>query len=138
MHSRKANKREVLKSLEQALQLSVTSPIDADVPTKLAASRDKLNLWSSAIHRPIGKTARTVFDVIGRQVKLRSEGTRLLDCRLDDAAAWSAAKLSSVEVVVDRAGEAVSKLPVIQRIIRGLERTSTHRVRSISIGSSRR
>ena len=110
MHSRKANKREVLKSLEQALRLSGTSPIDVDVPTKLAASRDKLNLWSSAIHRPIGKTARTVFDIIGRQVKLRSDGTRLLDCRLDDAAAWSAAKLSSVEVVVDRAGEAVAKL----------------------------
>src|SRR5262249_29886460 len=71
MHSRKANKREVLKSLEQALRFSATSQFDAHLPSKLASCRDKLNSWSKAIHKPIGQTGRSAFDAIGLQSKLR-------------------------------------------------------------------
>ena len=103
MHSRKANKREVLKSLEQALRFSGTSRADLDVPAKLAAHRDKLNLWSSAIYKQIGQTGRTVFDVIGAQVKLRSDGVRLLDLPLKthlgllhgQSKSWSSATTSN-------------------------------------------
>jgi very-short-patch-repair endonuclease len=112
MHSRKANKREVLKSLEQALRFSGVTQVNSNIPTKLAACRDKLNQWSSAIHKPIGETGRTVFQVIGRQVKLRNDGVRLLDTHLNDAAAWSATKLLLAETIVERAAEGIARITV--------------------------
>jgi hypothetical protein len=90
IHSRKANKRAVVTSLEQALRFAGDSQVDSNLPSKLAARRDKLNQWSIALHRPIGESGLTGFDVIGRQVKLGSEGVRLLEDRLDEAANWSA------------------------------------------------
>jgi Rad3-related DNA helicase len=95
IHSRKANKRTVVKSLEQALRFSGGSQPDASIAEKLAARRDKLNHWASALHKTIGQSGRTGFDVIGQQVKLRSEGIRLLETRLEDAADWRKTKLSS-------------------------------------------
>ncbi|MGA8698313.1 MAG: DUF4011 domain-containing protein, partial [Xanthobacteraceae bacterium] len=115
IHSRKANKRAVVASLEQALRFAGDSQIDSTLPSKLAARRDKLNEWSIALHKPIGESGRTGFDVIGRQVKLRSEGVRLLEDRLDEAAHWSATKLSSLEVAVNRAAAGVSSLRVIPK-----------------------
>ena len=115
MHSRKAHKREVLKSLEQALQLSGASQFDVNLPSKLASCRDQLNRWVSVIHKPIGQTGRSAFHVIGVQSKLRGERVRLLDKRLDEAAEWSAAKLSAAEAAVNHATEAVTRLFVIPK-----------------------
>jgi very-short-patch-repair endonuclease len=115
MHSRKANKGEVFKSLKQSLGFSSRSQISESSHTQLAICRDKLNDWSTAIHRPIGETGRTVFDVVGRQVKLRNDGVRLLDCHLVDVATWSANKLSLAETAVDRTAEAVSRIAVIPK-----------------------
>jgi hypothetical protein len=115
LHSRKANKREVLKSLEQALKFTGASQIDNNLPTNLASRRDKLNGWSNAIHKPIGQTGRSAFDVMGLQIKPRSDGARLLESRLDDAANWTATMLASAEVAVDRAVEGVSQLPSIPK-----------------------
>jgi hypothetical protein len=112
IHSRKANKRTVLKSLEQALRFSGGSQPDASIAAKLAARRDKLNHWSNTLHKPIGQSERTAFEVIGRQVKLRAEGARLLEKRLNDAAEWTGRKLSSLEIAIDRAAACVSSLGV--------------------------
>ena len=110
IHSRKANKKAVLKSLEQAIKFSGATPVDSSLVSKLAGRRDKLNHWSSALHKLIGQSRRTGYDVIGRQVKLRAEGVRLLESRLADAAHWTATKLSALEVAVDRAAAGVSNL----------------------------
>src|SRR5262249_20651523 len=67
MHSRKANKRAVLKSLEEALRLSAGSRFGQEIGERLASCRDKLNGWSETVHRPIGQTGRTPFEVMGRQ-----------------------------------------------------------------------
>ena len=115
IHSRKANKKEVLKSLEQAIRYSGTAQFDPVVASKLANRRDKLNQWARALHKPIGQTGRTAFNVIGSQVKLRADRTRLLDSRLDDAGDWSAEKLSSIEIAVDRAAEVVSRSGVVPK-----------------------
>jgi hypothetical protein len=95
MHSRKANKREVLKSLDQALRFSGKAPSDPDLPTKLASCRDKLNGWSHAVHKPIGQTGRSAFQIMGMQLRLRGDRVRLIDSSLDQAADWSAIKLST-------------------------------------------
>ena len=115
LHSRKANKREVLTSLDRALRFSGAMQPNANIPTSLASARDKLNCWSSWIHKPIGQTGRTVFDVIGQQVKLGADGVRLIESRLDEAATWSASKLTEAKIAVDRAAETVSRLSVVPK-----------------------
>ena len=93
----------------------MTRRSNLNLPSRLAVRRDKLNHWSNTLHKPIGESERTGFDVLGRQVKLRSEGVRLLENRLDEAANWNAAKLSSLDVAVDRAAASVSSLGVIPK-----------------------
>ena len=112
MHSRKSNKREVLKSLEEALRLSGSGRFDSTVVSRLSACRDKLNEWSSIIHKPIAQSGRTPFDLMGAQLKLRDEKVRLLDERLDAVAEWSAEKIASAQYATDRASTAISKLQV--------------------------
>jgi very-short-patch-repair endonuclease len=112
MHSRKANKREVLKSLEEALRLSGAGRCDPGETNRLATCRDTLNNLSNVIHRPIGESDRTPFHLIGAQLKLRGEKARLLEERLDAAAEWSADKIASVERATDRAATALTKLLV--------------------------
>jgi very-short-patch-repair endonuclease len=115
MHSRKANKREVFKSLEQALRFSSTPQFDANLPSALAACRDKLNRWSNAIHKSIGKSGRSTFDVIGTQLKLRADKVRLLDSQFDEAADWPSAKLLSAEAAAHRVATTVARLGVIPK-----------------------
>jgi very-short-patch-repair endonuclease len=115
MHSRKANKREVLASLEEALRFSGASQIDANLASNLTCCRDKLNRWSRTIHNPIAQTGRSAFHVIGQQVKLRAARVRLLDIRLDQVADWSTAKLSSVEAAVTRASDTVLRHRVVPK-----------------------
>jgi hypothetical protein len=110
MHSRKSNKREVLKSLEEALRLSGSGRFDPAVASRLSACRDKLNKWSSMIHNPIAQSGRTPFDLMGTQLKLRDEKVRLLDERLDAVAEWPGEKIASAEHATDRASTAISKL----------------------------
>src|SRR5436309_14725306 len=102
MHSRKANKREVLKSLEEAIRFSAVGRSDTAIAARLANCRDKLNGWCRTIHIPIGRSGRTPFDVIGLQLKLRRENARLLQT-LDAAAEWSAEKIESSQCAIDRA-----------------------------------
>jgi very-short-patch-repair endonuclease len=110
MHSRKANKREVLKSLEEALRLSGVAQFGADIGDRLASHRDKLNDWSRIVHRPIGQTGRTAFAVMGRQLQLRADKVRLLPDQLEHVADWQAETLAAAEAALDRAVTGVVKL----------------------------
>ncbi len=110
MHSRKANKREVLKSLEEALRLSGASRFGAEIGERLASCRDKLNGWSKTVHHPIGQTGRTAFDIMGRQLQLRADKVRLLSDRLEHVAEWRAETLLAAEAALDRAVTAVFKI----------------------------
>ena len=110
MHSRKANKRQVLRSLEDALRLSGATRFEAEISERLASCRDKLNGWSKAVHHTIGETGRTAFDVMGRQLQLHADKVKLLPERLDYVAEWPAEKLVAAEVALDRAVAGVTKL----------------------------
>jgi hypothetical protein len=125
MHSRKANKREVLKSLEEALRLSGASRLGAEIGERLASCRDKLNDWSKIVHHPIGLTKRTPFDVMGRQLQLRADKVRLLPDRLEFVAGWPADALQTAETALDRAVIAVVRLGVRRRSMLGMALNST-------------
>lgn len=110
MHSRKANKREVLKSLDDALRLSEVLPADGQISARLAICRDNLNGWSESVHRPIGNTRRTPIHVMGRHLQLRADNVRLPAERLQIVANWSEDQLAAAEEAVDRAAAALAKL----------------------------
>jgi very-short-patch-repair endonuclease len=112
LHSRKANKREVLKSLEEAIRLSGSTRSDRAEANRLASCRDKLNDFSNVINGPIGQSDRTPFQLMGTQLKLAGENARLLQERLDIAADWAGDKITAVERATDRAAAAVAKLLV--------------------------
>ena len=109
MHSRKANKREVLKSLDEALRLSSAMPGDGQIPIRLAACRDSLNAWSQSLHRSIGNTGRTPFHVMGRHLQLRTDDVRLPADRLQNVSDWSENQLVAAEGAVDRAAVELTK-----------------------------
>ena len=112
MHSRKANKREVLKSLDEALRLSGASPGEGQISTHLSECRDSLNGWSQSVHRPIGNTRRTPFHVMGRHLQLCADCVRLPAKRLQKVADWSEQQLVAAEDAVDRAVAALEKFSV--------------------------
>jgi hypothetical protein len=62
------------------------------------------------VHRPIGQTGRTAFQVMGRQLQLRADKVRLLSDRLDHTAEWTAEALIAAEEALDRAVAALVKL----------------------------
>jgi very-short-patch-repair endonuclease len=110
MHSRKANKREVLKSLEEALHLSGSSRFDPNLPGQLRKMTEKLNDYAKLIHAPIANTGRSAFDVMGKQLALRHAKAPLLDERFDFVADWRADKIAMGEAAVDRASAAIVRI----------------------------
>ena len=62
------------------------------------------------LSRPIGTSGKTPFDVIGQQLKLRKDGVRLLEERLDAASEWSTQKIALVNQITDRACSAINKM----------------------------
>ena len=112
MHSKKANKREVLKALDEALRFAAPARGDTEASARLASCRDQLNAWSHALHQTIGETGRSPYGVIGRQLQLRADGVRLLPIKLQHVADWSKSDIDGAFVLeaLDRASLAVTKL----------------------------
>jgi very-short-patch-repair endonuclease len=110
IHSKKANKREVLKTLDEALRFGVSQQPDSDVAEQLASCRDKLNGWSHALHKRINNTGRTCYEVIGAQLKLRADNVQLLPIQLNEVSDWTKQEISQALVALDRACDAIRKI----------------------------
>jgi very-short-patch-repair endonuclease len=110
LHSKNANKREVLKALDDALRFTGSQRADTEAADNLASYRDQLNEWSDALHRPIGQSGCTPYQVIGTQVRLRADNTKLLPIELEEVAGWSKEEIDSALASLDRASDALVKL----------------------------
>lgn len=110
MHSKKANKRDVLKALDDALRFKTSTRTDAEAADRLANCRDQLNKWSKLLHAPIGRTGQTPYDVIGKQLGLRSGNVKLLPIQLDQVADWSKEEIELALEALGHACDAISKL----------------------------
>ncbi|WP_442754260.1 DUF3320 domain-containing protein [Methylocystis sp. JAN1] len=110
MHSRKANKRDVLHSLEKSLKARGMNRADPALSARLTAVRDNLNGYTQALHRPVGESGRSPYELIGRQIRISRAGIPLPDQRLDAAADWSASKIAEVDRVLERASTAITKI----------------------------
>lgn len=69
LHSRSANKKAVLAELARTLGAAVAVPAVPGAPIALTEARDKLNLLTEALHRPIGTTGETAFSVLSLQAR---------------------------------------------------------------------
>jgi hypothetical protein len=112
LHSRKATKAAVLASLDRALSSGGAVHLDHGALDALRAARDRLNGWSETLHRQIGQSGRTPYDVMWQVLHLHSENVKPLSEPFDAPGNWSAEQLGIAELSVDRASAAVKKLGI--------------------------
>jgi very-short-patch-repair endonuclease len=112
LHSRKATKAVVVASLDRALSAGGAVPLDHGILDALRAARDRLNGWSDTLHREIGQSRRTPYDVMGQVLHLHSENVKPLSERFDAPGHLSAEQLLIAELSVDRASAAAKKLGI--------------------------
>lgn len=112
LHSRKATKAAVVSSLDRALNAGGAVPLGDHVVESLRVARDRLNGWSETIHRHIGRSGRTPYQVMGQVLQLHADKVKPLSERIDAPSEWGAEQLSIAERSVDRAAMAVKKLGV--------------------------
>jgi hypothetical protein len=67
LHSRTANKKDVLAELARTMTRAAAVPKMPGAPISLTIVRDKLNVLADVLHQPIGDTGETPFSVLGTQ-----------------------------------------------------------------------
>ena len=110
IHSRKATKQSVIASLEESIRPSAGLQFGGRTADELRSARDKLNAWSSTVHREIASTGRTPFQVMGTVLKLKTSQAKTFARRLDAVDNWDRATIEEAERAVQRAASAVAKL----------------------------
>ncbi|WP_332310981.1 DUF4011 domain-containing protein [Novosphingopyxis sp. YJ-S2-01] len=68
LHSRSANKRQVLEELKRTLNAGAALPALPEPPVALQKIRDELNAIADALHSKVDETDETPFSMLGRQV----------------------------------------------------------------------
>ena len=112
LHSRKATKQSVIASLEGSIRVSGGLQFGGKTADELRSARDKLNAWSTTVHREIENTGRTPFQVMGTVLKLKTSQAKTFAKRLDAIATWDRATIEEAERTVKRAASVVGKLGV--------------------------
>lgn len=69
LHSRTANKRQVLEELKRTLNAGDAIPTKPEQPDALRKTRDELNAIAQALHAPVGETGETAFRMLSRQAR---------------------------------------------------------------------
>jgi hypothetical protein len=96
LHSRKATKLAVLTSLQRALYSDGVAASGEIASKQLRQSRDQLNTWAELLHRPIGISGRTPYQVMGRVLKLHADNVRVLSTPLPQVGEWDQERLRAV------------------------------------------
>ncbi|UAJ08880.1 DUF3320 domain-containing protein [Glacieibacterium megasporae] len=90
LHSSKANKRAVLEELRRTWDLGAPKGEEqATLNSRLLAARDQLNAHSDRMHSAVGPSGLTPFQLVGQLSRLRLDGVRPGDLRLDRPEVWS-------------------------------------------------
>jgi len=91
LHSNKANKRALIEELRRTWELGSPKGDGASsLNTRLVDARDRLNAHAARMHAPHPKAGLTPFQVIGHLTRLRQDGRRPNDMRLQEPESWSA------------------------------------------------
>lgn len=74
LHSKKANKRGVLEALKAVFSTRKSALSGESSVSKLAHQRERLNLYSDLLHRPLNAKNVTPFEALSLLVKFKGEG----------------------------------------------------------------
>ena len=90
LHSRKANKRDVLKELERTIDLGCPAMGDLDdLVTRMTAARDRLNEHAGRLHARLDPSGETPYRIMGHLVRLSQADVPPADFTLPDPENWS-------------------------------------------------
>lgn len=102
LHSRKSNKRIVLREVDRTLKMGApVLPSDlTDTIRRLKERQQKLNEYVTTLHTRFANSGLTPYQILGELIDLRAAATPLPDFQLPEAAAWDfdeySRKLASV------------------------------------------
>lgn len=102
LHSRKANKREVLEELGRTLNQSVEAKMDEGLIDELRDKRDRLNVEAKLMHQSISAANDTPYQVLGGLARLMEGGHPPPDLALPDTRKWTADNLAEISEDVAR------------------------------------
>ncbi len=104
LHSRTANKKEVLSELGRTIAQSAAVPSVPGPPVALRQSRDRLNAIASALHEPIDGTGETPFSVLSRQARYIGQGAPTPTLVTEALATMSRATETEIVELLERYG----------------------------------
>lgn len=107
LHSRTANKKDVLAELARTITRSAAVPGMPDAPTALTRARDKLNVLADVLHRPIGNSGETPYSVLGAQARFIGMGIPAPSVAGSSLAMLSREQMDELLQVVGRYGALV-------------------------------
>ena len=106
LHSRKSNKRIVLREIDRTLKMGAPVLPD-DLPDTIRRLKDrqqKLNDYVATLHTPFASSGMTPYQILGELINLRATATPLPDFQLPEAAGWNSDEYAlKLEAVTDLA-----------------------------------
>jgi len=110
LHSNKTSKRAVLEELRRTWELGAPkAPSHGSLFDRLTEARDKLNAHVQRLHERDPASGLTPFQVMGQLVRLREQGERPNDIRLEAPEQWGhdgfAARLNLLSDLANRVAE---------------------------------
>lgn len=121
LHSRQANKRQVLEELGRTLAAPAAHAGGDGDAGALLDLRDRLNAIAGAMHRPLGDSGLTPFRVLATLVRLEDAGFTPPDFAIDGIDGWSAAQREAALGAAERLAATVERAgPRSQHPFRGV------------------
>ena len=96
LHSRSANKKQVLGQLEETLGQQAVEPDAQAEILRLTELRDTLNAAAKRMHATVGKTGATPYQALSRLVSAAEAGFASYPALLAEAAKWSQVDFASI------------------------------------------
>ena len=124
LHSRGANKKQVLGQLEETLGQQAVEPNPQTEVMRLTELRDTLNAVAKRMHATVGKTGTTPYRALSRLVAAAEKGVTSYTALLGEAAKWSQADFASImQNAVYLAEITATAGPCFEHPYYGVERT---------------
>jgi hypothetical protein len=108
LHSRSANKRLVSEELGQTLALGAAEPNLGRDSERLKSVRDRLNVLSERLHKPVGNTGMTPFRALGHLVRAIGRGQPPAQLNLASVGSWDAPTYERARSLTGRLAELVA------------------------------
>jgi len=108
LHSRQANKRQVLEELARTLNAPATHAGGDGDAEALRALRDQLNAIATVMHRPLGESGLTPYRILATLVRLEEAGFPPPAIAVEGIGTWTRGQREVALVATDRLARMVN------------------------------